>query len=149
MSELKPCPFCGGEATLRADILMRSFWVECDTCGCKYQKRTYTEELLIEAWNTRADLDKVESNLDKNLVKNGGWIPCKKALPPVTKIYLVTKKQKDDGELENDCQRFYAGASKWDCELYENDWKVIAWQDAPEPRQRLRKPWQLLLEQYR
>ena len=81
---------------------------------------------MYNAYNDAISIVKEES-------QNGGWIPCEKALPPVTTIYLVTKKQNDDGVVETDCQRFYAGASKWDCELYENDWKVIAWQDAPEP----------------
>jgi len=63
MSELKPCPFCGGEAIT---IQEHGWWVVCadcsaevgfegmsDTSGCygSYQ----TEAEAIEAWNTRAE----------------------------------------------------------------------------------------------
>jgi len=63
MSELKPCPFCGGEAIT---IQEHGWWVVCtdcsaevgfegmsDTSGCygSYQ----TEAEAIAAWNTRSD----------------------------------------------------------------------------------------------
>lgn len=45
MSELKPCPFCGGEAEAVHEI--DGFWtVECVKCGALVDG--------IEAWNTRA-----------------------------------------------------------------------------------------------
>ena len=71
MTELKPCPFCGGEAVLKNneygcgvydpetlavidsfDAEANTFWVECEECfamsnGCD------TEEEAIEAWNRR------------------------------------------------------------------------------------------------
>ena len=58
MSELKPCPFCGGEAeTVRS---MRSFtceswevffYVLCKGCGARVEGADEAE--AIEAWNTR------------------------------------------------------------------------------------------------
>jgi hypothetical protein len=71
MSELRPCPFCGGEAKLwnnsqyepcldeggaYVDIFISSadtFGVECTKCCC--QNIGYnTEQEAIETWNRRA-----------------------------------------------------------------------------------------------
>lgn len=53
MSELKPCPFCGGEA----NTVLRNaddWHVECHDCASK--SGTYGfKEYAIEAWNTRAE----------------------------------------------------------------------------------------------
>lgn len=68
MSELKPCPFCGGEAFVNDDPtgnggkphmsgnvgLGRLWSVECDECGADagfWQDR----DVAIDAWNTRAE----------------------------------------------------------------------------------------------
>lgn len=59
MSELLPCPFCGGEARVERDSFSGSFYVGClnDEClgfsglGWIYKK----EEEAIEAWNTRVE----------------------------------------------------------------------------------------------
>lgn len=46
MSELKPCPFCGGEAEAVHEI--NGMWtVECVKCGALVDG--------IEAWNTRVE----------------------------------------------------------------------------------------------
>ena len=63
MNELKPCPFCGGEAIIMQE---NNWWVACtdctaeigfdgmtDTSGCFGHYNTEAE--AIEAWNTRAE----------------------------------------------------------------------------------------------
>lgn len=53
MSELKPCPFCGGEV----EIIKESHWVDvtCYECGFDMSRGSYAE--MIEAWNRRAHED--------------------------------------------------------------------------------------------
>ena len=77
MTELKPCPFCGGCSELRESREEMSFseecnrfYVICKKCGCSpfyfsevnlYYKKDYAERAenlrkkAIEAWNRRAN----------------------------------------------------------------------------------------------
>lgn len=70
MTELKPCPFCGGEAELRSEYSSDSgYWfrVDCNNKGCMgLTKRPSWDQVCstgwrdieqeaIEAWNTRAE----------------------------------------------------------------------------------------------
>ena len=60
MSELKPCPFCGGEAkSYVRDYGDTHYWrVSCssDRCGVNPVTNVYhTESGAIEAWNIRAE----------------------------------------------------------------------------------------------
>lgn len=50
MSELKPCPFCGGEAVVTLA------GVSCSRCqGTMVVDLNATEQDAIDAWNTRAE----------------------------------------------------------------------------------------------
>lgn len=52
--ELKPCPFCGGEAELVIDEPFKGFtFVECHECGSRGS--ISKERQAIKAWNTRAE----------------------------------------------------------------------------------------------
>ena len=58
MSELKPCPFCGGKATSvlyhNRNLSFIRYFVKCQHCLVateNYEKR----ETAIKAWNRRAD----------------------------------------------------------------------------------------------
>ena len=62
--ELKPCPFCGGEATIRTRIRnctppYQIAWVECEKCGATGSTFSDTDDngshifSAIEAWNRR------------------------------------------------------------------------------------------------
>ena len=51
--ELKPCPFCGGVATIETRGTTGVYWIrcfECEALTCCTDK-----EHAIEAWNTRAE----------------------------------------------------------------------------------------------
>lgn len=52
--ELKPCPFCGGEAHMSASS--DGYGVQCWSRRCldMQMEELPTEEAAIEAWNTRA-----------------------------------------------------------------------------------------------
>ena len=48
--ELKPCPFCGGEATIFPEGDYHE--VTCNDCGVFVDGHTYED--AVSAWNTRA-----------------------------------------------------------------------------------------------
>lgn len=64
MKELKPCPFCGGEAKVYSvNLFKHEIYVKCETC--KSRTLTYkggdfgdTAYLAIQAWNRRANDDR-------------------------------------------------------------------------------------------
>ena len=52
-TELKPCPFCGGEDFQMVSVYGGEYYVDCLTCtACGPSGET--EEEAIEAWNRRA-----------------------------------------------------------------------------------------------
>ena len=69
MSELKRCPFCGGEATLTnklsKDEYGQRLWNVC-CFGCANRTSSYWDkEIAIEAWNTRKPLERVIERLEE------------------------------------------------------------------------------------
>lgn len=58
--KVKPCPFCGGHATVeKADGEISSAWVECDRCGARTRKHFGQDKAdrAITAWNRRPDTE--------------------------------------------------------------------------------------------
>lgn len=58
MSELKPCPFCGGEAWIRISDAPQILRVECRECHAattSFVADSIGEKEAAEAWNTRTD----------------------------------------------------------------------------------------------
>lgn len=57
MTELKPCPFCGGEGYVAHKVLPPGIdaWYGCGCKRCRVQFGCYkdTETEAIEQWNTR------------------------------------------------------------------------------------------------
>lgn len=59
MSELKPCPFCGGDYVQFIEYKAGYGTVGCGDCCFEYpdsQVTTYPKAEAIEAWNTRHEL---------------------------------------------------------------------------------------------
>ena len=64
MSELKPCPFCGGKAWV-IQILEDLYAVECRKCWTRTGTYQPTEAEAIKVWNRRAERTaKVETYTD-------------------------------------------------------------------------------------
>ncbi len=57
MSELKPCPFCGGEAEITETSMFRNqdCYVQCKGCGActKFRFGDECRKQAINDWNTR------------------------------------------------------------------------------------------------
>ena len=60
MTELKPCPFCGGEGVLQEHVFhgySSTYGVVCFDC-CAETKQFFTDKnVAIRAWNRRAEHD--------------------------------------------------------------------------------------------
>lgn len=54
-TELLPCPFCGGEATVERIGKSGYFYVACNTAYCCDFGKFFTEVEAIAAWNARAE----------------------------------------------------------------------------------------------
>lgn len=59
MAELKPCPFCGGEAkikTIENGLLRKTtfFYIRCTVCGNNTAVQ-YEKAEAINAWNRRCE----------------------------------------------------------------------------------------------
>ena len=50
-NELKPCPFCGGDAVIEGDTYQ---WIVCNNCGAETMGNEDIE-VVIERWNRRAE----------------------------------------------------------------------------------------------
>lgn len=58
MQELKPCPFCGSEASMFGDESTGTWNVFCNNGLCPTEPGTaicFSEQEAVEAWNTRAE----------------------------------------------------------------------------------------------
>lgn len=54
MSELKPCPFCGGEAYIQGGENEDCPWfIDCNKCQCEIEYFSVTKQQAIDAWNER------------------------------------------------------------------------------------------------
>lgn len=68
MDELKPCPFCGGEALLEPYRARKGYEasIQCNQCLCSMSTITYDEEEtaiedIVKAWNRRVNDGKSDS----------------------------------------------------------------------------------------
>lgn len=56
--ELKPCPFCGGEAVIKPAFILPVYIVYCKNCASPLGSFYGDECDAIEAWNRMANDDK-------------------------------------------------------------------------------------------
>ena len=67
MNELKPCPFCGGEALVEEFPARKGFEASISCCNCPtsmvsitYDTQEEATKSIAEAWNRRADDGKAD-----------------------------------------------------------------------------------------
>ena len=65
--ELKPCPFCGGEADLNnVSVKLGEQWlwsIECVECGVFIDREE--KDYVIKAWNTRKPMERIVERLEQ------------------------------------------------------------------------------------
>lgn len=71
MADLKPCPFCGGEAYQKTaypcdpdGLELNLYIVGCKNCDIEFS-RLWNEKAVIEAWNTRKPMEAMVAELEK------------------------------------------------------------------------------------
>lgn len=140
MSELKPCPFCGGEVSVAiVGYGLSANWlvtrgVGGKSCGCRVfmeseqfdkdnEESDFIKDDLVAAWNNRSD----------------GWIPCSERLPEYTDTYNVfCNVGSPFGGFTSvrsyRFERIRGNEPKW-CipNMYEEVVTVTHWQPLPQP----------------
>ena len=55
MNELKPCPFCGGKAEIKADPMIGEIFytVRCSVCHARVHYANVDKQKKIDEWNRR------------------------------------------------------------------------------------------------
>jgi Lar family restriction alleviation protein len=94
MAELKPCPFCGGSASIHeamGEDCDLYFFADCDACRVatdgyySYPDRPSGADLAAEAWNRRAERTCEPVRREGHLFSEGGeaeqedfsqWLEC-------------------------------------------------------------------------
>ena len=80
MTELLPCPFCGGEAKVTTRRGMYQAQVGCTRCNCRLHEWFRSKAVAIEAWNTRAGRGECEFVIEDNMNESEGmgdvWFRC-------------------------------------------------------------------------
>jgi Lar family restriction alleviation protein len=121
--KLKPCPFCGGEATVFVSSEGGVF-VICMKCQTRtktlfdslaYNKPTNAVGKVIEAWNTRAASDGVElyiKDLTDGTVRKYGT-DCHDALLICDGVLEYENFQNGDGSPTGYCFCYEDGETNW------------------------------------
>lgn len=82
MTDLEPCPFCGGEASFKP----RSFKTSCDLCGAYVPTGATSSDESIAAWNRRAP--------------SAALLRAEEALSPLAAMADRYDPEDGDGDLE-------------------------------------------------
>ena len=60
MTELKPCPFCGGTVRVNpvTDEMYIRYYIRCTKCSARVEyslTESFNEDKAVEVWNRRAE----------------------------------------------------------------------------------------------
>lgn len=113
--ELKPCPFCGGQAELietmgsQAAAFSPYFRVTCTDCGI-HQDQWDERKLAISAWNTRADTTiRAENELMREAL---GRIDAFDTIPPMDFLTTAERLECSVGEIKDIARNALAQVAK-------------------------------------
>lgn len=90
-TDLKPCPFCGGEAWV-IQILEDLYAVECRKCWTRTGTYQPTKAEAIEAWNRRAERTAKGEWMYKPNEYDGNTYECSRCGEPWTLIEGTPKE---------------------------------------------------------
>lgn len=107
--ELKPCPFCGGEAMLEVihpheHMLVNippyggSAFIECTSCSCAMAGETEAE--VVETWNRRKPIDDIVERLERI------------APEPKVECYALENEYNAAFEMHNKCIEVVKGGAE-------------------------------------
>ena len=66
--DLKPCPFCGGEAEIRYAIFDYNRWgAQCNECGAYMEADEDSQEAVAAKWNQRTTRERTEHRWGRDL----------------------------------------------------------------------------------
>jgi Lar family restriction alleviation protein len=103
---LKPCPFCGGEAAYRTALGV--CWVTCIKCGTT-TNATADEKTAIDRWNQRTEEEDTRINVYENLwnilkesmkAKSRNWMPGFEIFMDMEKMERIQKGIPEEDEEE-------------------------------------------------
>jgi Lar family restriction alleviation protein len=101
MTELKPCPFCGGGTKVFKRIdrdkeqSLYLYWIDCSNreCGVQFPLGERSEESAIEKWNTRTAPVVIHADPEPE--------------EPIWKGRKCTWTENDDGAWETSCEQMF------------------------------------------
>jgi len=94
--ELKPCPFCGGKATLYYNEKGLHHNISCNECSAeKYIAHKDSEDRAIKAWNTRVSKVVYPSLSDIQRKCNLSFVEANKALSEFRRLNPENTKNND------------------------------------------------------